>query len=302
MLKRMKKKRSTVPGLFDILLPVMKSDGRTGADETAELYLLFVTTDTPPAERQAILRRLLSGPEPLPDSLPSKKLSDFDRKFLAKELTRFIRFQSKRKPELERFLSRMGKTWKLGEKMLASISQFVDMEEKVVRYLAGDLAVDRYEFIQKLASDVSGVALPLGILYAAGQTGFSAAGIASGLASLGTLTGLAIFSPMVGGMIFLILLGSTTRQVFLKGIIPKLSGLLMKVPPRPSSGPAALILALRTSEYLACDIDGLKDLGVRNWRKLHRPMRLALADMRKRVTSLTSMLDPAFKGENKEKD
>ena len=96
------------------------------------------------------------------------------------------------------------------------MKEWVDWENGLLRRMGagGELMADSSD-PREIVSRAASVGIPIGALYMAGVTGFSAAGITSGLAFIGSYTGLTVLglNPMTAGIAGLIIAGVTVKKV-----------------------------------------------------------------------------------------
>ena len=110
---------------------------------------------------------------------------------------------------------------------------------------------------KEITARAAAVGIPVGALYFAGITGFSAAGLTSGLATIGGLTGLTVLglNPMTAGIAGLIIAGISVK---------KISDFVLGNRRRPTADARARIeevrrAHLRAATRLTADVAHLRD-------------------------------------------
>jgi hypothetical protein len=192
------------------------ADGVVDAEEIRELYGVHALLGTGDDERLDLLRRLVLEPENLGGfELPEEILDDEElRMALAKDAL-FIEMTENRNATrhgVQRLLAQI----RLTPGQLKVMQDWVTWENELLRRMgAGDETIANAHDPREIVSRAASVGVPLGALYMAGITGFSAVGITSGLASIGTLSGLAVLglNPMTAGIAGLVIAGVTVKKL-----------------------------------------------------------------------------------------
>ncbi|WP_010583096.1 hypothetical protein [Schlesneria paludicola] len=188
--------------------------------------------DTSDSDRLNLLERLVFEREALKELPVPPEILEVDevRMALGKDALCIGQIQSDgfTRDSIARLLNEL----RLTPEQIRVMTDWVSLENKILRHLgAGQewrrtgMAQDRngagQEWMapendaKEILSCAAAVGVPLGTLYAAGITGFSAVGITSGLAAIGGYTGLGILglNPMTAGIAGLIIAGVTVKKV-----------------------------------------------------------------------------------------
>ncbi len=196
------------------------ADGAVDAEEIRRLYGIHALLGTGDAERVGLLRRVVLEPEGLGDfELPPAILDNEElRMALAKDALFIEKTQDTNatREAVQRLLAQI----RLTPEQLKVMEDWVTWENGLLRQMgAGDEHMANALDPREMASRAAAVGVPLGVLYMAGITGFSAVGITSGLAAIGTTAGLASslallgLNPMTAGIAGLIIVGITVKKV-----------------------------------------------------------------------------------------
>jgi hypothetical protein len=201
---------------LDAMAAIIAADGVVDAEEIRKLYAVHALLDTGDAERLDLLRRLVLEPENLGDAeLPDEILDDAElRMALAKDAL-FIEMTQDgdaTRQAVQRLLAQI----RLTPEQLKVMTDWVTWENQLLRHMgAGDESMANAADPREIVARAASVGVPLGALYVAGITGFSAVGITSGLASIGTASGLVVLglNPMTAGIAGLIIAGITVKKL-----------------------------------------------------------------------------------------
>ena len=190
--------------------------GQVGSKELTKLYEVFAVMDTSDSDRLNLLERLVFEREDLKElSVPPEILEvDEIRMALGKDALCIGQIQSDgfTRDSIAKLLNEL----RLTPEQIRVMTDWVSLENKILRQLgAGQEWMAPENDAKEILSRAAAVGIPLGTLYAAGITGFSAVGITSGLAAIGGYTGLGILglNPMTAGIAGLIIAGVTVKKV-----------------------------------------------------------------------------------------
>jgi hypothetical protein len=194
---------------------VVAADGRIDVDELCKLYQAFSLLKAPPAERHALLRALVFNPEELADHPipPVMMQADELRLALAKDA---LFLEREDDPATQAAVDGLLQRLVVTPQQIVVMREWVRMENRLlVRLGAGEDELADPGAVKELTARAASVGVPVGALYMAGITGFSAVGITSGLAAIGSLTGLTLLglNPMTAGIAGLVMAGVTVKKV-----------------------------------------------------------------------------------------
>lgn len=192
------------------------ADGQVGAKGLTKLYEAFSLLDTPERERLGLVEMLVFGHAKLKNlPVPAEIMSDDEvRLALAKDAVFVgqLRQDTATKHAVANLLNQI----KLSPEQSRVMSDWVTLENKILQRLgAGEEWMASANDAKEIVARAAAVGIPLSALYAAGITGFSAAGITSGLSVIGGYSGLTILglNPMTAGIAGLIIAGVTVKKV-----------------------------------------------------------------------------------------
>lgn len=192
------------------------ADGRIDDEEILRLYQVFALLDTADGERMELLETLVFRPEDLSEeTVPAEIVgNDSLRNALAKDALFISEVQgdTATRGVVDRMLGQL----ELSGAQVRVIKDWIRLENRMLKKLgAGGEWMESEGDVREIASRAAAVGIPLGALYMAGITGFSAVGLTSGLATIGAYTGLAVLglNPMTAGIAGLIIAGVTVKKL-----------------------------------------------------------------------------------------
>ena len=194
---------------------VVAADGRIDVDELCKLYQAFALLQTPANERQALLHSLVFSLDELADrQVPPVMLQQDElRLALAKDA---IFLERAGNPATRAAVDDLLRRLVVTPQQAHVMRDWVAMENRLIERLgAGQDELADPSSVKELTARAASVGVPVGALYMAGITGFSAVGITSGLAAIGGLTGLTLLglNPMTAGIAGLVMAGMTVKKV-----------------------------------------------------------------------------------------